>query len=100
MDLCNHLIGRAVEVGASDVQVECDSTGTLVRYRIGGVLERVLTLPVNVSQPICDRFKIMARVGIDGAPQAPGRNVPSYRGRPPDRRPSFDPADAWMAKSW
>ena len=45
IDLCNHLIGRAVEVGASDVHVECGNTGTLVRYRICGVLEPVLTLP-------------------------------------------------------
>ena len=64
MDLCNHLIGRAVEVGASDVEVGCDSTGTHVCYRICGVLEPVLTLPTNASQPIRDRFKIMARVGI------------------------------------
>ena len=64
MDLCNHLIGRAVEVGASHVQVACDSSGTHVRYRICGVLEPVLTLPASVSQPIRDRFKIMARVSI------------------------------------
>lgn len=64
IDLCNHLIGRAVEVGASDVHIECDSTGTLVRYRICGVLEPVLTLPANVSQPIRNRFKIMARADI------------------------------------
>jgi len=64
IDLCNHLIGRAVEVGASDVHVECGSTGTLVRYRICGVLEPVLTLPANVSQPIRNRFKIMARADI------------------------------------
>ena len=63
MDLCSHLIGCAVDVGASDVQVESDSTGTLVRYRICGVLEPVLTLPANVSQPMRNRFKIMARVG-------------------------------------
>ena len=64
IDLCNHLIGRAVEVGASDVHVECGSTGTLVRYRICGVLEPVLTLPADVSQPIRNRFKIMARADI------------------------------------
>ena len=64
IDLCNQLIGRAVEVGASDVHVECGSTGTLVRYRICGVLEPVLTLPAGVSQPIRNRFKIMARADI------------------------------------
>src|SRR5438477_5112790 len=38
IDLCNHIIGRAVEVGASDVHVECSADGTTVRYRICGVL--------------------------------------------------------------
>ena len=64
MELCDHIIGRAVEVGASDVHVECGIDGTTVRYRICGVLEPVLTLPASVSQPICNRFKIMARADI------------------------------------
>jgi type II secretory ATPase GspE/PulE/Tfp pilus assembly ATPase PilB-like protein/ActR/RegA family two-component response regulator len=64
IDLCNHLIGRAVEVGASDVHIEGGATGTLVRYRICGVLEPVLTLPSDVSQPILNRFKVMARADI------------------------------------
>ncbi len=64
IDLCNRLIGRAVEVGASDVHIESGNTGTLVRFRIGGMLEPVLTLPANVSQPIRNRFKIMARADI------------------------------------
>jgi type IV pilus assembly protein PilB len=64
IDLCNHLLGRAVDVGASDVHIECGSDGTLVRYRICGVLEPILTLPANVSQPIRNRYKIMARADI------------------------------------
>ena len=38
--------------------------GRTVRYRICGVLEPVLTLPASVSQPIRNRFKIMARADI------------------------------------
>lgn len=64
IELCDHLIGRAVDVGASDVHVECGNEGTLVRYRICGVLEPVLTLPASVSQPVRNRFKIMARADI------------------------------------
>ncbi len=64
IELCDHLIGRAVDVGASDVHVEGSSEGTLVRYRICGVLEPVLTLPASVSQAIRNRFKIMARADI------------------------------------
>jgi type IV pilus assembly protein PilB len=64
IDLCNHLIGRAVEAGASDVHIESGTSGTLVRYRISGVLEPVLTLPAQGSGPIVNRFKIMARADI------------------------------------
>ena len=62
--LCNHLIGRAVDVGASDIHLECGNAGTVVRYRICGVLEPVLTLPAAASQPIRNRFKILARADI------------------------------------
>jgi type IV pilus assembly protein PilB len=64
IELCDHLIGRAVDVGASDVHIEGGNEGTLIRYRICGVLEPVLTLPASVSQPIRNRFKIMARADI------------------------------------
>lgn len=64
INLCNHMIGRAVEVGASDIHVECGAQGTTVRYRICGVLEPVLTLPAAVSHPVRNRFKIMGRADI------------------------------------
>ena len=46
------------------MHVECGNDGTTVRYRICGVLEPVLTLPASVSQPIRNRFKIMAKADI------------------------------------
>lgn len=57
-------LGRAVEVGASDIPVECGSHGTTVRYRICGVLEPMLVLPAAVSQLVRNRFKIMGRADI------------------------------------
>jgi type IV pilus assembly protein PilB len=64
IDLCNELIARAVEVGASDLHVDCTSAGASVRFRICGVLEPVMTLPASASQPILNRFKIMAKADI------------------------------------
>jgi type IV pilus assembly protein PilB len=92
IDLCNHLIGRAVEVGASDVHVECGGNGTIVRYRICGVLEPVLTLPANVSQPIRNRFKIMAKadIAVRNKPQDGGFRI-KVGGRPIDVRLSSLP---------
>ena len=64
IDLCNHIIARAVEVGASDVHVECLPEGLTVRYRICGVLETALTLPAGVSGAVRNRFKILAQADI------------------------------------
>jgi type IV pilus assembly protein PilB len=64
IDLCNQLIGRAVELGASDLHVDCTSEGASVRFRICGVLEPIMTLPASASQPILNRFKIMAKADI------------------------------------
>ena len=92
INLCNHLIGRAVDVGASDVHIECGADGTLVRYRICGVLEPVLTLPASVSQPIRNRYKIMARadIAVRHKPQDGSFRI-TLSGRPIDIRLSTLP---------
>jgi CheY-like chemotaxis protein len=64
IEMCNQLIGRAIEVGASEVHMACDRHGARLRYRIGGVFEQELELPAPVSDSIRDRFKILARVGV------------------------------------
>ncbi len=64
IELCDGLITRGVDAGASDIHIECGSAGTIVRYRICGVLETVLTLPGSVSQSVRNRFKIMAGADI------------------------------------
>jgi type II secretory ATPase GspE/PulE/Tfp pilus assembly ATPase PilB-like protein/ActR/RegA family two-component response regulator len=92
VNLCDHLIARAIEVGASDVHVECGTTGTTVRYRICGVLEPVLTLPASVSHPIRNRLKIMARadIAVQHRPQDGAFQV-NVNGRPIDVRLSTLP---------
>jgi type IV pilus assembly protein PilB len=64
IDLCNHLLNRAIDCGASDVHIDFSNTGAIVRYRICGVLEQVLTLPAAASHPVRNRFKIMAKADI------------------------------------
>jgi CheY-like chemotaxis protein len=64
IEMCNQILGRAVEVGASDVHLACDGDGATLRYRVGGVFEPELKLPAAISDPIRDRFKILARVGV------------------------------------
>jgi type II secretory ATPase GspE/PulE/Tfp pilus assembly ATPase PilB-like protein/ActR/RegA family two-component response regulator len=64
IDLCNHIIARAVEARASDVHIEPTKDGLVVRYRLGGILEPAITLPVEAAMTIRNRYKVMARVDI------------------------------------
>ena len=64
IDLCNHIIARAVEAAASDVHVEPTAQGLVVRYRLCGILEPVLTLPPEAAMSIRNRYKVMARADI------------------------------------
>jgi type IV pilus assembly protein PilB len=64
IDLCNHIIARAVEAKASDVHIEPTRDGLVVRYRLGGILEPAFTLPVEASMNIRNRYKVMARIDI------------------------------------
>ena len=95
IDMCNHIIGRAVEVGASDVHIEGDNDGLTIRYRICGVLEPVLTLPATVSHPIRNRFKIMGRadIAVRHRPQDGAFRI-KVSGRPVEVRLSIVPTMA------
>lgn len=64
IDLCNHIVARAVEAGASDVHIEPSKQGLIVRYRLGGILETAMTLPAEAAMAIRNRYKIMAKVDI------------------------------------
>jgi type II secretory ATPase GspE/PulE/Tfp pilus assembly ATPase PilB-like protein/CheY-like chemotaxis protein len=64
VELCNSVIARAVDAGASDIHMDPADSGILVRLRVGGVLEAALTLPADVSVLVRNRFKIMGRADI------------------------------------
>ena len=64
VELCNTLIARAVDSGASDLHLDPSDNGILARVRVGGVLEAVLALPADVARMVLNRFKVMARADI------------------------------------
>ena len=64
IEMCNQILARAVEVGAREVHLTLDAHGATLRYRIGGEFEQELKLSTAVADPIRDRFKILARVGV------------------------------------
>ena len=64
IELCNRILAAAINAGASDVHIEPGIDGAVVRHRICGILEPLLTLPVASVGPVTNRFKILAGADI------------------------------------
>jgi len=75
------LIKQGVRDRASDVHIEPQEDKLRVRYRIDGILTDVMTLPLNVHEPLLSRVKIMAGLNI------------AERRRPQDGQITFDMDD-------
>ncbi|MEX0917166.1 MAG: GspE/PulE family protein [Candidatus Paceibacterota bacterium] len=59
------IVRYAVEAGASDIHVEPMDDKVQVRYRLDGILETRLTLPVKVHRAVTARIKILASLKLD-----------------------------------
>jgi len=62
--LVNHLIIKAIEVGASDIHIEPRKHNVQVRFRIDGILQDRETLARNLKAAITSRIKLMAKMDI------------------------------------
>lgn len=62
--LVNQLIREAVRAGASDIHVEPSAKRLIVRYRIDGVLNEVMELPLAAKAGVTSRLKIMSEMDI------------------------------------
>jgi general secretion pathway protein E len=62
--LVNQIIGRAVEIGASDIHVEPFEDVLRIRYRLDGELHAAESPPLRLAAAITSRIKIMARLDI------------------------------------
>lgn len=60
-----NLLKRAVREKASDIHIEPGEDHVQVRFRIDGVLGKVLTLPKEVQSSVISRVKILANLKID-----------------------------------
>lgn len=59
------LLKRAVREKASDIHIEPSEEQVMVRFRIDGVLRKVLELPKQIQAAITSRIKILANLKID-----------------------------------
>ena len=62
--LVNQIIGRAVEIGASDIHIEPFEDVLRVRYRLDGELQEAESPPQRLAAAITSRIKIMAKLDI------------------------------------
>ncbi|MBF0489205.1 MAG: type II/IV secretion system protein [Candidatus Omnitrophica bacterium] len=62
--MVNLIIKEAIRQRASDIHMEPSAEGMRVRYRIDGILQDILTVPVESQNSVIVRIKIMARVDI------------------------------------
>lgn len=62
--LVNQLVREAVNDGASDIHFEPGEKSMTIRYRVDGVLRKVMELPSSVKAGVTSRLKIMSEMDI------------------------------------
>jgi type IV pilus assembly protein PilB len=64
IDLANRIIEDAYFAGTSDIHIEPGEKELVVRYRIDGVCQEKLRLPIKVAGALVARLKIMSNLDI------------------------------------
>jgi type IV pilus assembly protein PilB len=62
--LVNIILGDAIRQGASDIHIEPFEKDFLVRYRIDGVLFKMMNPPLRLRDALVSRIKIMSKLDI------------------------------------
>jgi len=62
--LANNILALALRKGASDIHIEPQETGVLLRFRIDGVLYVENKLSKKIQMPLASRLKILSRLDI------------------------------------
>jgi len=64
IQLVNMLIVQGVKDRASDIHIEPNEVGLLIRFRIDGILHDIKTLPNKIKSAVISRVKILAKMDI------------------------------------
>ena len=92
ISLVNQVLGRAVDLEASDIHVEPGEGDVHIRYRVDGVLQKGSSPPPELAPAIASRIKLLAHMNIAERrlPQD-GRIMTRVKGRELDLRVSTVP---------
>ncbi len=93
VDLINKMLIQAIRNQVSDIHLEPQSTGLMVRFRQDGVLTVQAALPIELAPMVVSRIKVMAKLDIAEIrlPQD-GRFTRELAGRPVDVRVAMIPS--------
>lgn len=90
--LVNTIISEAVESSASDIHIEPSEGEVVVRYRIDGILHKILSIPPKIQNPTVSRIKILSSMDIaERRKPQDGRMSSTIAGRDLDFRVSCLP---------
>jgi len=91
--LVDDVLGEGIAARASDIHIEPEEQGIVIRHRIDGVLRRVRILPRSVTPSLVSRFKIICGLDIaDRLRPQDGRARVAVNGVAVDLRVSTLPA--------
>jgi general secretion pathway protein E len=88
----NLIIDEAVKARASDIHIEPEDDRLRVRYRIDGILQDMMSLPLNVRRSLISRIKILSDLNIaDHQRPQDGQFTANTKGREIDVRVAIAP---------
>ncbi|MFA5109486.1 MAG: GspE/PulE family protein [Patescibacteria group bacterium] len=91
-DVVTLMLATAIKVGGSDIHIEAEEKGVIIRIRIDGVLQEAAVISREKWNKIISRLKILARVKINIANQPQdGRYTIYLKNKKIDVRCSFLP---------
>jgi len=65
INLVDHLVRHACNIGASDIHIDPQEKGVRIRFRIDGVLEDMNPLPKEIHEEIISRIKVLSGLRTD-----------------------------------
>ena len=88
----NLIVEEAVKARASDIHIEPEDDRLRVRYRIDGILQDMMSLPLNVRRSLISRIKILSDLNIaDHQRPQDGQFTTTAKGREIDVRVAIAP---------
>ncbi len=69
MNLVNRIVAAAIDEGVSDIHLEPNTEGMIVRFRVDGVLKIVAEIPLPMVHSLSARIKIMSQIDTTGLPR-------------------------------